>query len=287
MRIGLVTDVHRMPNAPASAAAWHGGGEFEGALDRLREALSLFAERSVDLVLVGGDLAHHGDLDSLADVLAECTEASAPVLVVAGNHDVADDASRLERAARDLVALATPLGELHDAVRVAGVHVGETDGWFGARLRELPQPGDWGDDPVVLLSHYPALSLATLVSEQGFPYPGDLLDRGQLAQRLVGRRAPVVVVGGHVHARAALTDGPVLQLTTGALVEPPFEVAVIEVEPSLSGTLTVRRHSIPLLDVPRARVPIFSPQHEAWRFDGLTWTAQTQPVMTTAQRGDR
>ncbi|HZV74275.1 MAG TPA: metallophosphoesterase [Conexibacter sp.] len=281
MRLGLVSDVHWMAEPPAMTAGWHGtGAELPGALDRLALAFDRFAERDVDLVVVAGDLAHHGDVGSLAQVLAACTRASAPVLVVAGNHDVDGDADRLARAhalaaapglSAGAVSLATAAGELRDGVRVAGVHVGETAGWFGARLRALPDPAAWGEQPLVLISHYPVLSLATAVSEEGFPYPGDLLDRRDLAGLLAARPAPTLVVGGHVHARATLADGPVLQLTGGALVEPPYECAVVDVDVPAPGRLAVRRECVRLREPDGLREPVLAPEREAWLFDGLQW----------------
>lgn len=296
-RLGLVSDVHWMAEPPATASGWHGtGAELAGALDRLSLALDRFAEHDVDAIALAGDLAHHGDVDSLAQVLAACAHASAPVLVVAGNHDVDGDADRLARAheqavvpARSLAAaatgetrhrvaderpavtLATPAGETQAGIRVAGVHVGETAGWFGARLRELPDPAAWGDEPLVLISHYPVLSLAVPVSEQGLPYPGDLLDRRELADPLIARPAPTLVIGGHVHARATLVEGPVLQLTGGALVEPPYECALVDVEVPAPGLLAVRRECLRLRDGEGAREPVLAPERETWLFDGRQW----------------
>ncbi len=98
MRLGLITDLHWMAKPPAAPAAWHNPGEFAGVLDRVQLALEHFAERRADLVVASGDFAHHGDLDSIASSLRSLAAASAPVLVVSGNHDVADDERLLERA---------------------------------------------------------------------------------------------------------------------------------------------------------------------------------------------
>jgi len=288
MRFGLLSDVHWRSDA-ASAGGWHDGGtapggfhgtgaELAGSLERLGLALERFAAHEVDLVVVAGDLTHHGEPGALVEVLRRCGDASAPVLVVSGNHDVDGDADCLGRAyelagVSDRVTLASGTGVACDGVRVAGVHVGETIGWFGARLRRLPNVAAWGEEPVVLISHFPALSLASIVAREGFPYPGDLRDRGVLAHALLARTAPTLVVGGHVHARATLTEGPVLQMTGGALVEPPYECALVDVEPLGPGRLTVRRACLRLRDRDSAREPVLAPEREAWLFDGARWTA--------------
>jgi len=149
--------------------------------------------------------------------------------------------------------------------------VGATHGWFGARLRELPDAAAWGQEPLVLLSHYPALSLATAVCDEGFPYPGDLRDRRELAALLGARRAPTLVLGGHVHARASRAEGPVLQLTGGSLVEPPYECALIDVEAPAHGLLAVTRECLRLREPDGPREPVLAPEREAWLFDGLQW----------------
>jgi predicted phosphodiesterase len=232
--------------------------------------LGLLDREGVEVIALTGDLVHHGDEESLVSVLRCCAHASVPVLVVAGNHDIAADSRSLIRAHWRAgvhgVELATSAGELFTDVRVAGVHVGDAHGWFCARLAALPEPANWGQDPVVLLSHYPALSLAAEVAANGFPYPGDLIDRSALADRLLAREAPTVVLGGHVHARASRTQGPVLQLTSGALVEAPYECAVIDVRPAGAKELLVARSSLRLLPAGGDLEPVLAEENETWRY---------------------
>jgi DNA repair exonuclease SbcCD nuclease subunit len=275
-RFGVVSDLHWRTGPPSTSTAWHGEGEFEHVLVRLRQALEYFAAHDVEAVLVAGDLADRGDRESIGQVLEACQEASAPVLVVAGNHDMAGDPLRLERVRETLglsgVASARCEG-IVVGVRIAGVHVGQTDRCLEARLRELPQTVAWDREPVVLLSHYPALSLSSSLSARGLRYPGDLLDRQQLADLLIVRPAPTIVVSGHLHARAASTFGPVLQLSSGAMVEPPYECSVIDIDASDDDGLAVRRECIRLAGRrPESREPVLSPAQQEWRFDGSEWT---------------
>jgi predicted phosphodiesterase len=271
MRLGLVSDVHWMSEPPVSSSGWHGAGaEFRGVLDRLAQALAFFAGEQVDVIALAGDLSHHGEEDSIIAVLRCCAYVGVPVLAVSGNHDVAGDEQRFARAhwradPRD-VALATTGGEIHGGVRVAGVQVGDTEGWFAARLRSVPDTIEWGDEPVVLIGHYPVLSLAADVSAAGLPYPGDLVDRQILANRLLARAAPTVAVGGHVHARASRSEDSVLQVTCGALVEAPYECAIVEIIPEPTGSLFVRRRSRRLLPAATGSEPVFTPDIEEWRY---------------------
>jgi hypothetical protein len=285
MRVGVISDVHWIVDPPTTSSGWHGSADLHGTLERVESALARFKEAAVDVVVLAGDVSHHGDEDSIAAVLTTCAVAGAPVLVVAGNHDVVGEHDQLAAACAQAgatgVALADPNGSVHRGVRVAGVHVGTTVGWFRAQLRELPDVLRWGTDPVVLVSHYPVLSLATTVSDAGLPYPGDLLDRPQLSDLLLSRRAPTVVVGGHVHARATLHDGPVLQLTAGALAEPPYECALVDVEHGADGRCEVSRRSLRLRAADGAHEPVFAPDLESWLFDGSQW----QPTNTRPSAG--
>ena len=109
------------------------------------------------------------------------------------------------------------------------------------------------------------LSRQRRLSERGLKYAGDLTNRGALA-RGISRNGPVVVLSGHIHARERLADGTVLQLSAGALIEPPHEIAIIDVEPG-----RVRRR-ISLLG-PRVtpRDPVLAPADEAWAFADGSW----------------
>jgi predicted phosphodiesterase len=285
MRIGLVSDLHWMREPPTVAQAWHGDGELAGVLDRLAAALGHFADQGADRIVVAGDLSHHGDVESMIDVLRALGNAPAPVVLVAGNHDITDDPERLAQALTlaetPRLSLAGPEGVEQYGLQVAGVHVGESDGWFRARLRGMPVAGAWGSRPLVLISHYPVLSLATEVATRGLPYPGDVLERERLAEMLLARSAPAIVLGGHLHVRATRAAGPVLQLTAGALAEPPYECALIDIERSDDGALSVQRRCLRLLGEPGPREPVFAPEHEAWDFDGARWIESVPVAPTT------
>ncbi|MEN3282249.1 MAG: hypothetical protein V7607_3389 [Solirubrobacteraceae bacterium] len=275
VRIGLVTDVHRA--ADGVSGGWHNPHDFLGVSSRLERALAWFRERDVEVCLIGGDLAHAGDVASMAGVLDACSALGTPVLVVAGNHDVFPYARALARATDQVrgadVTLASPSGLVLGGLRVAGVHVGVSDGWFGSQLASAPDVEAWGAAPTVLLSHFPLLSRAQLLAEHGFPYPGDLLDRRAVADRLLGRAAATVVLSGHIHARDSCSEQSVLQLSQGALIEAPYECAVIDVAFDATGALQVRRESRPLAGPAVAREPIFAAATEAWTFDGSAWSA--------------
>lgn len=42
---------------------------------------------------------------------------------------------------------------------------------------------------------------------------------------------PTVALSGHLHVRGVSVEGPLLQLAFAALVEPPYEVAIVDIDP--------------------------------------------------------
>jgi hypothetical protein len=132
-------------------------------------------------------------------------------------------------------------------------YVGQVDGWGGeAGL-------------VVVASHFPLLSEASRLAAAGLQYPGDLVNRADLEDRLVADARPKVVLCGHIHARCSTYHGPLLQLTVGALIEPPFDATIVELDPvGLSVRRTARR-----LGAIAAVDPVFAGDDERWqRTDG-------------------
>lgn len=270
MRLGLVSDLH-LTLDPARRASWHNEYDFAGVPQRIDAARASFDRAAVDAVIAGGDLTHAGDEPSTRAVLGRLSGGSSrPVLVVAGNHDMLVRADQLERclpdggscellAARSLEA---------DGGRVTGVPV-ERDPEAGtSRWTGGAQPVSNGSLTVVV-SHFPVISRARRFAEAGLRYPRGLANRAELFERLRGR-APVVVLCGHLHARESHASGNVLQLCTGALVEAPYEAAIIEVTGSDEGA-RVRRHAESLGPPPAGPDPVLAPAEESWTFDDEAW----------------
>lgn len=279
IRIGLVTDVHWAVDP--SPAGWHNPYDFAGTERRLEEAGAHFREAGVDMVVVGGDVSHHGDATSIRAAVQVCaTNAPAPVVVVAGNHDVAIDPDRPGLAVAELdrgrVALLGSEGVVHAGVRVAGVGIAPGEGWFGFRMGNAPSIASLGEGVAVVVSHFPLLSRASFLAEHGWAYPGDLIDRQGLVDQLAGRAAPTLVLSGHIHARNSHAMGPVLQFTQGALIEPPYDCAIVDVARDPTGAVTVQRRSHRLAGTRAAREPVFADPFESWRYGGAGWT-RAQP----------
>lgn len=265
MRLGVVGDIHWNvdPNAPPQF--WHNSYEPEALERRLAEAVALFAREEVQLAVFLGDLSDLGDEASLDEVLAR---VPGPLAVVAGNHD--GDRDALERTAtRHTTTLLDRHAVTVDDVMILGI---------GAEAAETGRPRSRSVRPaipdvgtlLVVASHFPLLSEAGRLAEAGLPYPGDLVD-GEVVAKCVAKSQPALVLSGHVHARCTRTHGALLQLSVGALIEPPFDAAIVDV--ALGPPPTVHRRSHRLGPV-AAFEPVFAPEEEQWEWTGTEWQAR-------------
>jgi hypothetical protein len=203
----------------------------------------------------------------------------APPAAVNGNHDHRLSEEFAECAGRHGVRLLyeEPL-ELR-GVAVTGVavdrgpappqYVGDVVGWAGET------------GLVVVASHFPVLSEASRVTAAGLPYPGDLMNRADLESELRLDARPKVVLSGHIHARCTTYDGPLLQFTTGAVIEPPFDATIVEIDAT---SLGVRRTARRLGEI-AVTDPVFAGDHESWQWTNDRWEIEI-PIAAPPRRPD-
>lgn len=273
-RIAVLTDLH-VAEAGTPDSRWIGTLPLGRSRDLLGESARLVAGLAPDGVVLLGDLTQDGT-DAQLDLLAgELPALGRPVWAVPGNHDlgeVADPLRRLDGA----VTVPDPVGSgwrgLHVATgRLARVPggAGQT-GWGEYREGAAPEVGGWpADRPVFWLTHFPVIGLRAEVTAGGLPYAGDLTDREGVLAALARHPGPVVVLAGHLHLRATAVRGSVLQLSHPALIEPPHQVTLLEVDPGLAGDgIRVARRCLGLTDGPG---PGLVPRQEAWTYRGGEW----------------
>ena len=268
MRIGVLTDIHVVPDEERQVA-WQNRYDFAGLSGRLERAVELFAAEGVAFVVALGDFAHDGDAPSLRQALRPLT-GGPPLLVVGGNHDGVVPTSALaalrlpDVRLLDWRAVRATGREDRAPARVAGLRVKRRSqgGWVAARPPALTS---WREHPVVLAAHFPVLSRVQRIRANDLRYAGDLADHSALAGVLRSRTAPTVVICGHLHVRESVASGPLVQLACGALVEPPFEATVLDIDGNGAG-LTVRRTVHELGSAPEERDPRLAPAEESWKF---------------------
>jgi predicted phosphodiesterase len=275
LRVGVLSDTHVVQDV-SRRASWHNAYDFAGVEDRLRRAVDLFGREGVELLLVLGDLAHDGDAPSLRRALAPALDGRA-AFVVGGNHDGARPTAALAALGMDGLRLpgwrALSVGE---GIRVAGVRVVRRARrrWATARRPALLT---WGEGPVLLATHFPVLARAEAMREHALPHPGDLVNRASLAEPLLARSAPTLVLSGHLHVRDSAASGSLLQLGFGALVEPPFEATVLEIEGD-AAALTIGRVAHELDHAEERRDPRLVPARETWSFRAAAgWRRALRP----------
>jgi predicted phosphodiesterase len=278
VRLGLISDLH-WPASSDVHASWHNAYDFAGLPERVDRAHRLFADQQVDALVVAGDLCHAGDQASAQSALNRlAADDRPPVLIVSGNHDLL----RCDDHLRELIEPPTELldGAVREIVgwRVAGVAI-DRDPDTGRFRWDRSWPSDRRRVDV-LVSHFPVVSRAQRMAELGLAYPADLLDLAALATHARASGEPTIVLSGHIHVRESHATGTLLQLSAGALVEAPFEAAIVDVERDAE-TIRVRRRPMRLGPSAGARDPVFAPDDEAWSFHDGSWRRHHPPVAGT------
>jgi hypothetical protein len=267
LRIGVLSDLHR--ELEPSGSRWINVYEPEHLDARTDAALEWFAGTQVDLILLLGDIVQFANPSDLDHIFARLAAAQvAPLATVNGNHDLRLGEEFAGRAREHGIRL------LHDApLELAGVAV------TGVEVDRGPAPPQYVGRPggskgeaglVVVASHFPLLSEASRVAAAGLPYPGDLVNRAELQSRLQSDPSPKLVLCGHIHVRCSAHDGPLLQLTVGALIEPPFDAMIVEIDAS---NVSVRRTARRLGETP-VTDPVFAPDDERWQRTDDRWQVE-------------
>jgi phosphoglycolate phosphatase len=262
LRVGVISDPH-VSLLPGDSARWHAEYDLEGAHLRLAAALAILDDQNADVIVVCGDLSHHGDDASLSLAIEVLERAGCQVVLVPGNHDSETDIAAVSDvlAARppSNVHLATDAGAvLSPGVRLAGRGEQPCDG------RSFAAPdavGSWADEHVVWVSHFPVHSLEEVCSRAELLFAGNADDVCAAGALLAQRAGPTIALTGHLHVRHAEACGAVLHLGAGALVEPPGDVAIIDVT---RHPTTVRRRIRETDARPGQRVPVLAPLDETF-----------------------
>jgi predicted phosphodiesterase len=267
MKVGVLTDLH-FELDPSRRGSWINDYEPEQLDGRVRSAIEHFETVEVDLVVLLGDVTERGDVAALERAFAQFTGRAAPVATVAGNHDVGHDPALFagHAAGASVQLLETEPIEL-DGVELAGIGI-ERENPATRTFRTSRRPGAFRSPTRVVASHSPVLSEALRLAGAGLPYPGDLTDRGELATALASEEVPLVVLSGHIHARCSRAEGPLLQLCFGALIEAPFDCAVVEISSDGAHRVARRSHRLG----PAAPLePVFAADQELWEWRDSSW----------------
>lgn len=280
IRLAIVSDPHLVPAGTAASGTWHNTLEFETAQPRFELALRKCAAGGPDAIVALGDIANDGDEASHDVAVERFAAAGTTAWLVPGNHDTRgpgagrglEDAVRRSASAKTHVP---PTGGVEwRGLGVAGVGLSHEDRGYRPRL-----DGGLGQDMpdaflLLVLSHFPLLSLEGEVEAAGWKYAGDLVGLADVAQPLLARAGTTIVLHGHLHLGSSLIDGRVLQIGCPPLIEAPFEITHLMIAAAEERTIEValRREQIwPTAGI--AAWPQLTPARQAWRYDGRGWRA--------------
>jgi calcineurin-like phosphoesterase family protein len=264
LRLGILADPHLVPDDHAT----------DGDMARYRSALRRCVREGVDGLALLGDLSWSGDAASLEAGLRLAARTGLVVWAVSGNHDLGEREDALAKAIRRVetknVRLATPAGEVFggEDVRVASPCVTSDNYGYTARSDERPDVSGWGEETVVLLSHYPMISFRERAEREGVYYGDNNLE--EVARPLLGRTAPTVVINGHMHMRDDCAAEQVLQISCAALTQPAFDVTLLDLKAG-RGRISVEVERIPVAPSPDVRLSALSPARLRWVFEEGTW----------------
>ena len=280
MRLGLVSDWRWTTLEYLESGGRRGGrgSRLSGwGRERMEVVLKHFLAHEVDVVVVAGDLADPGGLEALQRTLEACDTADSCPLVVAVDHELAGGETwPLGCVVDRRVSLADTNGVVYAGVRLAGVHRVETGARIVGLVSAFPGLREWGDEPVVVVSSYPALSVEAAAGRVGNTWTRDLLERKRLAALLMARFGPTLVIGGNAPGVGTAARGPVLQLPGAALAEPSCECAVIDIVALAADTVAVCRRRTLLGASPDHDGRALSPEREQWFFDGVCWSLELE-----------
>lgn len=279
MRLGVITDIHLYPEPNTNKQfAWHNLYPMVRALSQYEAALSRCVAENVDVITILGDIAHIGDDASLALAISKATAVGKPVWVVPGNHDATVRADAYANAIAQhgyphtlVPQAAGTLCAGFETLRVVGLPVTSDNGGDTARaLSSLPTEL-WQDDIVLLLTHCPIISLKARCLANGLKYSGDLDNYNSVAPQVQQRDAPTLVLHGHLHVRDEIVQDSLLQLSFAALIEPPHEIGILDIDSDTHG-LRLQRRNIGVADFEATHLPVLSPAETTWLCRGGVWS---------------
>lgn len=272
MKLGVVTDPHIAPPGTPEAA-FHNPFDFDHARLNLRHALDSLDDEGVDSIVFLGDLANAGNLSSHEEGMRTLAERGKRLWAVPGNHDCDEHVDafrhRITASYQNEIHMPSPAGEPFGPFWLAGLSITSITPGREWELQE-PDVSSWPDGPVVMLTHFAAVSFAETAAAAELLYAGDVLNHARIAHLLEARRDPVIVLHGHHHLRTTLSQGPVLQIGFASLIEPPHEVGVVEIE--ADPNLIVRVSHAAVSASTAERLPILAPAVAVWRFQHGTWS---------------
>lgn len=284
IRLGVIADPHVSLDR-VEDAAWHNRYRLADARDRLVTALAHPLIADADAVVLLGDLAHFGDAATLSFVVEATRNTGRPAVLLSGNHDVLEDGVRLwdftlPTPPIDLLASAGLVVEVHQVTALARA------GWqpFDVASSMLIDDARGPQSPLLVLTHFPVSgALESRCRDAGFLYAAHLAQLAPPPPTAIRAGRPTVVLSGHLHLRGVAVDGDLLNIVFAALVEPPYEVARVDIDTGpddgVGGACRVSYQCASVREAePGQRLPVLDRPAGGYAWTaGQGWRAETPP----------
>lgn len=232
-RCAVITDLHysRLPNPLIPERR----GEL--ALELLRRVFDFYSERATDLFLVGGDCLNDPEDPEAEILLAELDEifrtASAPVLVIPGNHDPAPEKFYrfLHRVPDPIVLKHCRFVPFSEDPGTAGYHTVRTR----EGLRKTVEAAQNRKERLIALQHVPLYPPSLDKARYHYENAAEIVQCMENSQYILS-------VSGHQHEGAPMEFlHGITYLTAPSLTGHPFRSMEIEIRPD--GTVSSRLHA--------------------------------------------
>ncbi len=273
-RLGIVSEPHIVPPG-TTPQRWHNPFLSDQAELLARKAFSQCLEQRVDAIAILGDLTHFADAGSFAVVRRVLETVELPIYILPGNHDLDTSERPLQvfHRALDLPHVIVAPANLALTSEIDLMLVGLQPGAEEHRFAGIRSHAATGNQTklTVALTHFPAFAMAGMLAEAELKHAGDLVDREVLLASLAETPGPLLIVNGHLHVHATIADGPRLQLSVAALIEPPHDATILTIGFTDTGAPWVERQAIGLVQTPGVSLPVLSARDERWHVDDGAW----------------
>lgn len=289
-RWGVLTDLHLAATGTPNSC-WHNTVSLGQSRELLSTALAQLRQEQVQQLIVLGDLsdtASHADYHYLLD---QVDKSRLPTWLIPGNHDcpapAPDESRHCDTVLAAASARSTPLSahghdlnlDLDRLLIISGAL--NPRGLEQYTLTLDPPPAPPQETMLVVLTHFPILNLAEILTSARLDDAGNLTNRAHLAAGLTDWPGPVLVLHGHQHIRSHKATANILQLGFAAIAEQPHDLATLDITVETNAhhdhslVVHVARRCHTLAPRPRGwRRSLLDPDHTDYRWTRGTWQAQ-------------
>lgn len=210
--------------------------DYHGEVEAARSVAKYAKQRSIDAMIVCGDLTHAGTEEDASDILSTLLEATSNVLYVSGNFDPPEISEGVKGAGGICLHRRSYSLRGYTFLGVSGaipapfyspfnISEDEIDAILKVTLRSVEQK-----EKLVLVSHDPPYSTSLDRTTRGMNVGSKSI------KQFILREKPVLAACGHIHESAGIEE---VNSTLAVNPGPAFarKAALVSLEPKIAGSL--------------------------------------------------